>query len=46
METSISKVINGEIETPEDASAAFMTAMGSVSIPPAMYLLADVVKPK
>jgi fission process protein 1 len=46
METSISKVINGEIKTPEDASAAFMTAMGSVSIPPAMYLLADVVKPK
>ena len=46
METSISKVINGEIKTPEDVSAAFMTAMGSVSIPPAMYLLADVVKPK
>ena len=46
METSISKVINGEIKTPEDASAAFMTAMGSVSIPPVMYLLADVVKPK
>ena len=46
METSISKVINGEIKTPEDASAAFMTAMGSASVPPAMYLLADVVKPK
>ena len=46
METSISKVIHGEIKTPEDASAAFMTTMGSVSVPPAMYLLADVVKPK
>jgi fission process protein 1 len=46
METSISKVIHGEIKTPEDASSAFMTTMGSVSVPPAMYLLADVVKPK
>src|SRR6056300_214027 len=46
METSISKVINGEIKTPEDASAAFMTAMGSFSLPPAMYLLADFIKPK
>src|SRR5210317_2137046 len=46
METSISKVIHGEIKTPEDVSAAFMTTMGSVSVPPAMYLLADVVKPK
>lgn len=46
METSISKVINGEIKTSEDVSAAFMTTMGSVSVPPAMYLLADVVKPK
>jgi mitochondrial fission process protein 1 len=46
METSISKVINGEIKTPEDASTAFATTMGSVSVPPVMYLLADVVKPK
>ena len=44
METSISKVINGEIKTPEDASAAFMTAMGSFSLPPVMYLLASVIK--
>ena len=46
METSISKVINGEIKTPEDASTAFATTVGSVSVPPVMYLLADVVKPK
>ena len=46
METSISKVINGEIKTPEDVSTAFATTVGSVSVPPAMYLLADVVKPK
>ena len=46
METSISKVINGEIKTPEDASAAFMTAMGSFSLPPVMYLLAAFIKPK
>ena len=46
METSISKVINGEIKTPEDASAAFMTAMGSFSLPPVMYLLAAAIKPK
>ena len=46
METSISKVINGEIKTPEDASTAFATTMGSVSVPPVMYLLADIVKPK
>ena len=46
METSISKVINGEIKTPEDASTAFATTMGSVSVPPAMYLLADFIKPK
>src|SRR5210317_244610 len=44
METSISKVINGEIKTPEDASAAFMTAMGSFSLPPVMYLLAAFIK--
>src|SRR6056300_1338477 len=46
METSISKVINGEIKTPEDVSAAFMTAMGSISLPPVMYLLAAFIKPK
>ncbi len=46
METSISKVINGEIKTPEDASTAFATTVGSVSVPPAMYLLADFIKPK
>jgi fission process protein 1 len=46
MESSISKVINGEIRTQEDASTAFTTTMGSVSVPPFMYLLADVVKPK
>jgi len=46
METSISKVINGEIKTPEDASTAFATTMGSVSVPPVMYLLADFIKPK
>jgi len=44
METSISKVINGEIKTPEDASTAFMTAMGSFSLPPVMYLLAATIK--
>lgn len=46
MESSISKVINGEIRTHEDASTAFATTVGSVSVPPFMYLLADVVKPK
>jgi fission process protein 1 len=46
METSISKVIHGEIKTPEDASTAFTTTMGSVSVPPTMYLLADFIKPK
>src|SRR6056300_479247 len=46
METSISKVINGEIKTPEDASAAFMTTVGSFSVPPIMFLLADFIKPK
>ena len=44
METSISKVINGEIKTSEDASAAFVTAMGSFSLPPVMYLLASIIK--
>jgi mitochondrial fission process protein 1 len=44
METSISKVINDEIKTPEDASAAFMTAMGSFSFPPVMFLIAATIK--
>lgn len=44
METSISKVINGEIKTPEDASAAFMTAMGSFSVPPIMFFIAAAIK--
>ena len=44
MESSISKVINGEIKTSEDVSAAFMTAMGSFSLPPVMYLLAAFIK--
>ena len=44
MESSISKVINGEIKTPEDASAAFMTAMGSFSVPPIMFFIAAAIK--
>jgi fission process protein 1 len=44
MESSISKVIHDEINTPEDASAAFMTAMGSFSVPPIMYLFAAFIK--
>ena len=44
METSISKVIHGKIKTPEDASAAFMTSMGSFSVPPIMYSLASYIK--
>jgi fission process protein 1 len=44
METSISKVINGEIETTEQAQKAMMTAMGSISVPPVMYLLASIIK--
>jgi fission process protein 1 len=44
METSISKVINGEVKTPEDASTAFMTTMGSLSVPPVMYFIASVIK--
>ena len=44
METSISKVINGEIKTPEDASAAFMTTMGSFSVPPIMFFVAALIK--
>src|SRR5210317_2363858 len=44
MENSISKVINGEIKTPEDASAAFMTTVGSFSVPPIMFFIAAPVK--
>ena len=44
MENSISKVINGEIKTPEDASAAFMTTIGSFSVPPVMFFIAAAVK--
>ena len=44
METSISKVIHGKIKTPEDASSAFMTSMGSFSVPPIMYSLASYIK--
>jgi mitochondrial fission process protein 1 len=46
METSISKVIHGKIKTPEDASTAFMTSMGSFSVPPIMYSLAAFIKTK
>ena len=44
METSISKVINGEIKTPEDASAAFMTTVGTFSVPPIMFFIAAAIK--
>ena len=44
MENSISKVINGEIKTPEDASAAFMTMAGSFSVPPIMFFIAAAIK--
>ena len=44
METSISKVINGEIKTPEDASAAFMTTIGTFSVPPIMFFIAAAIK--
>jgi fission process protein 1 len=44
METSISKVINGEIKTPDDASAAFMTTVGSFSVPPIMFFIAAAIK--
>ena len=44
MENSVSKVINGEIKTPEDASAAFMTAVGSFSVPPIMFFIAAAIK--
>ncbi|MDA0862997.1 MAG: hypothetical protein O3A99_09845 [Proteobacteria bacterium] len=44
IENSISKVVNGEIKTPEDASAAFMTTVGSFSIPPIMFFIAAAIK--
>ena len=44
MENSISKVINGEIKTPEDVSAAFMTTAGSLSVPPIMFFIAAAIK--
>jgi len=44
MENSVSKVINGEIKTPEDASAAFMTTVGSFSVPPIMFFIAAAIK--
>lgn len=44
METSLSKVINGEVKTSEDARIAMMTAMGSISLPPFMYFLAAFIK--
>ena len=44
MENSISKVINGEIKTPEDASAAFITTVGSFSVPPIMFFIAAAIK--
>ena len=44
METSLSKVINGEVKTADDARVAMMTAMGSISVPPFMYFLAALIK--
>lgn len=44
MEGSISKVINGEIKTPEEAQAAVITTMGSISVPPFMYFIASLIK--
>ena len=44
MEGSISKVINGEINTPEEARTAMMTTAGSISVPPIMYCLASIIK--
>ena len=44
MEGSISRVINGEINTPEEARTAMMTTAGSISVPPVMYFLADCIK--
>jgi hypothetical protein len=44
METSISKIIHGKIQTLEDANVAFMAVMGSISLPPVMYFLAAFIK--
>ena len=44
VENSVSKVLNGEIKTPEDASAAFMTTIGSFSVPPIAFFIAAVIK--
>lgn len=44
MEGSISKVIHGEIKTPEEAQAAAMTTAGSISVPPIMYFVASLIK--
>lgn len=44
MENSVSKVLNGEIKTPEDASAAFLTTIGSFSVPPIAFFIAAVIK--
>jgi fission process protein 1 len=44
METSLSKLINGELKTAEDTRVAMMTTIGSISVPPFMYFLAALVK--
>ena len=44
MEGSISKVIHGEIKTPEEAQTAAMTTVGSISVPPIMYFVASLIK--
>lgn len=44
MEGSISKVIHGEIKTAEQAQAAAMTTVGSISVPPIMYFVASLIK--
>tara|TARA_Y100000389_G_scaffold118991_1_gene116168 strand:+ start:2749 stop:3387 length:639 start_codon:yes stop_codon:yes gene_type:complete len=44
MEGSISKVIHGEIKTPEEAQVAAMTTLGSISVPPIMYSVASLIK--
>lgn len=44
MEGSISRVIHGEIKTPEEARVAAMTTLGSISVPPIMYSVASLIK--
>ena len=44
MEGSISRVIHGEIKTTEEAQAAAMTTLGSISVPPIMYSVASLIK--